>query len=256
MANENNNSEKIISYLSLRKAIGWLGMSMPFILLIGNYLINKLDLLNNKFFVNLDCSEVYTSANFFKSSISHYYYSTVGELFTGILIAVAIFMFSYRGNKKRIGEFGLSDKALTNVVGLTALGVVVFPTGSTGCITDNLRTFISTTNTGYIHFTMATVFFVALSFMCIFNFRRTEDIVSFGKKKNHGTFLVCGIGMLSCIILIFIYSVWLENETMWLDNLNPIFWLETIALIFFAISWLIKGQVDMSYIPKLLNLKK
>lgn len=256
MATDNNNPELIISYLSLRKAIGWLGMSLPFILLSGNYLINKLDLLNNKFFVNLDCSKVYTASDFFKPSISHYYYSTVGELFTGILIAVAIFMFSYRGHKKRAGEFGLSDKALTNVVGLSALGVVIFPTGSVACISDNIRTYISTTNTGYIHFSMATIFFVALSCMCIFNFRRTEVKAQFGTKKNHNTFLFCGIAMLTCIVLIFIYSVWVESRISWLDNLKPIFWLETLALIFFAISWMIKGQVDMLYFPKLLKLKK
>jgi hypothetical protein len=256
MTNDNNNPNLIISYLGLRKAIGWLGMLLPFILLAGNFIFNKLDLLNNKFFVNLKCSEVYVAANFFKPSISHYYYSTVGELFTGTLIAVAIFMFSYTGHKKRKGEFGFSDNALTNIVGLSALGVVVFPTGSAVCISDNLRTFVSTANSGYIHFTMATIFFVALSFLCIFNFRRTADKVSFGTKKHHNTFRFCGIAMLTCIALIFIYSVWGENKINWLDNIKPIFWLEAIALIFFAISWLIKGQVDLNYLPKLLNLKK
>lgn len=249
-----DNKDLIISYLSIRKAIGWLGLLLPFMLLIGNFMINKLDILNNSFFIKTSCSDPYVDAGSFKFSVSHYYYSTVGELFTGVLGAVALFMFCYRGHKLRKGEKGLSDNAMANLAGIFALGVVVFPTGGDSCITDNMRIFLSSANTGYIHFTMATLFFVTLAVMSMVNFRRTEDMVSFGKKENHNTYLVCGIVMLVCLLLISIYSIWLVNKFSWLDKLHPVFCLEAIALIFFGISWLLKGRVDFAYVPRKLNL--
>ena len=104
---KNNNDNLIVSYLAIRKAIGWLGLLLPFILLIGNYVINKLDVLNSNFFIRTDCYKVpYASAGSFKFSISHYYYSTVGELFTGVMCAVALFMFCYKGHKLRHGKPG------------------------------------------------------------------------------------------------------------------------------------------------------
>lgn len=250
----NKNEDLLISYLTIRKAIGWLGMLLPFILLIANYCINTADVLNNKFFVVTNCNPIYTPQHFFKSSISHYYYTSVGELFTGVLCAVALFMFCYKGHPLREGEKGVSDNTLTNLAGLFALGVVIFPTGGTVCIKDNMREYLATMNTGYIHFTMATLFFISLALMCIVNFRRTDDIVSFGKKKDHNTFLVCGIGILICISLLFMYCVWIQGKYSGLDSLRPVFCLEAIALIFFGISWLVKGQVDFLYVRKKLKL--
>jgi hypothetical protein len=92
--------------------------------------------------------------------------------------------------------------------------------------------------------------------MSMVNFRRTDDRVSFGKGKNHKTFLVCGIAMLVCLVLIFIYSKWFDGDYAGLDRIHPVFCLEAIALIFFGVSWLIKGRIDMAYIPKKLNLVK
>ena len=103
---------------------------------------------------------------------------------------------------------------------------------------------------------MATFFFICLSTMCIVNFRRTGDQISFGKNPEHKTFVVCGIAMLVCILLIAVYSLILAKKFPGLADLKPIFWLEAIALIFFGISWLLKGKTDFNFIPKLLKLKK
>ena len=46
------------SYLALRKAVGWIGILLPFVLMLGVYLIFK--------------------GPFIHESISHYYYSKMG----------------------------------------------------------------------------------------------------------------------------------------------------------------------------------
>lgn len=238
----------VISYLTMRKAVGWLGMLLPFILLFGNYIINHVNFLNSEWFVKTQCFGPYSNAGTLKNSISHYYYSTVGELFTGTLSAVALFMFCYKGHELRPGEKGLSDQHMTNLAGLFAVGVIVFPTSADTCITDNIRSFLSSENTGKIHLAFAALFFITLSIISIVNFRRTEDRVSFGKGPHHTLYLWCGISMLLCIVLIGIYVQFLEHHFKALDKLRPIFMLETIALIAFGLSWLKKGQVDFGYL--------
>jgi hypothetical protein len=81
MAEEPNNDHLLISYLTLRKTIGWLGLLLPVVLFFGNYIIS---------FV----TEYENSCNPFKSSISHYYYTRMGEIFTGTLCAVSLFLFT------------------------------------------------------------------------------------------------------------------------------------------------------------------
>jgi len=247
---EENHEKLLISHLTLRKTIGWLGILLPATLIVSNFLMNKFDLLNNAILIDLECSKPYLSNGSFKSSISHYYYSAVGEIFTGTLSAVSLFMFCYRGHKNRKNEYGLSDQVLTNIIGLSALGVVIFPTSSPECITDSIRTFMSSRFSGTIHLVMAAIFFISLSFMSIINFRRTEIVNKYGTENKHKVMLFCGFAMLFCILLIFIYDKFIEYKFEKFDNLNPVFWLEAVALIFFGISWMIKGQVDFLYLYK------
>ena len=63
------NIEPIVSYLTMRKAVGWLGMLLPFLLLIGNFTINKIGIFDNEFFVKNAGS--YVNAGSWESSVSH-----------------------------------------------------------------------------------------------------------------------------------------------------------------------------------------
>ncbi|SEQ04385.1 hypothetical protein SAMN05444005_10569 [Flavobacterium urocaniciphilum] len=228
----------------MRKAIGWIAILLPFALIMGEYIISQLDLLNNPWFVKTnECYQVYTYGSPFKASISHYYYSSVGEIFTGALGTVALFLFCYKGHPLRKSEFGLSDKVMSKLAAFFALGIVAFPTTSKHCIEDNLRVFTSSFNTGIIHFAFAGLFFVTLAFISIFNFRRTKKVSEFGTKPAHNIYKYCGYVMLICVALILIYRVFLRDQYEWLDSIYPILILETIALIAFGVSWLTKGKV-------------
>ena len=255
MAAEDPNKDLVISYLTMRKAVGWLGMLLPFILLLGNKFVNSFGFLNGDWVVLKDCYNQYNAASSFKSSISHYYYSTVGELFTGTLCAVALFMFCYKGHPKREGEKGLSDSAMTNLAGFFAFGVVIFPTSSDFCITDNIRTFLSSDRTGNIHYSFAALFFITLAVMSMVNFRRSARIEDFGKGKNDYLYLWFGIGMICCLVLIGVYKI-IKAHTSAFDFLHPVFCLEAGALVCFGLSWLKKGKVDIKYVPRMLNLIK
>jgi heme A synthase len=243
MPKKSLNPNLIISYHRMRQSIGWLGLTLPFLLLIGNYIINNFNFLNNDTFVMTQCY-TYNADSSFKSSISHYYYTTVGEIFTGILCAVALFMFSYRGYPQRDEEIIPSDSFMTNLAGICALGIVLFPTSTTNCISDNIRNYTSSEIIGCIHYVFAAFFFITLSLISIFNFRRTAKVADFGKMPSHNFYKYCGITMLACLVLILIYSVWIEKNYPELQTYNLIYALETIALLAFGLSWLKKGRID------------
>src|SRR5690348_5025109 len=59
----------VLSYLGLRKCIGIIGMTLPFVLVFGRMLLGGYGTLD---------------------SISDYYYSTVRDVFVGSLYAVAV----------------------------------------------------------------------------------------------------------------------------------------------------------------------
>jgi hypothetical protein len=234
---------KVISYHKMRLTIGILAISLPIMLPLGNFLINESNLLNNSFLILKDCHFHYYPFNNFKSSISHYYYTSVGELFVSVIYAVAFFMFCYKGYKKKSGEFWPSDSFITNLAGICALGVAIFPTSSNDCISDNLRTFISSNYIGKIHYAFATVFFVSLCIICFANFRRTSKDELFGKMPSHNFYKYCGWGILISLINIALFSLTPLKNIEVLKNLPIIYFFETTALLFFGASWIKKGLI-------------
>lgn len=245
------NSNEVVSYLTMRKTIGWLGMLLPFLLLAGNFILNKIHLFSNKLFVWVFDGYSYQNEGSLKSSVSHYYYTTVGEIFTGTLFAVALFMLCYTGHLKRKGDKGLSDNTMTNLAGIFALGVVAFPTTSDVVMTDNVRGFISSAFIGGVHYFFAGSFFVVLAFMSMVNFRRAKNPELFGTGKDDPFYRNCGMVMLAMLVLVPILS-----SIAFFQNIHITFILEAIALIAFGLSWLKKGQADFEFVPKKLGFRK
>jgi hypothetical protein len=229
MANNNNNDQLLISYLTLRKAVGWLGILLPVALFIGNFAIG--------WFTDFE-----DGCNPYKRSISHYYYTRLSELFTGTMCAVALFLFNYKGYPKKEGEGGLSDRFLSTLAACFALGVVFFPASSEIPIACSLRTFLAGKVTGYIHLTSAMLFFFTLAYTSYFNFTKTSGIVTPEKLRRNRLYRICAAIMVICILSIALYLFILEGKINWFDNIHPIFCLEALALWAFGLSWLTKGE--------------
>src|SRR5258708_1137366 len=97
----------VMSYLGLRKAIGIIGLMLPFLLAIGNFFAQPL-LRDAKPLRGL------------QDSISHYYYTDMGNVFVGSLCAIGIFLLSYRGYEKH-------DRVAGTLACIFAVGVALFP---------------------------------------------------------------------------------------------------------------------------------
>jgi len=189
------------SYLALRKAVGWIGLLLPFVLMFGVFLIFKGEII--------------------QKSISHYYHTGMSDVFVGALCAVALFLFFYSGHDKW-------DDWAGNIAGLFAIGVAWFPATDVG----------QSDLTGIIHFTCAALFFLTLALFSLFLFTRKGPNPTTQKLTRNKIYVICGLVMIACLVAIVIYLNFIQNEN---PESSFVYWAETVALIAFGVSWLTKG---------------
>ena len=197
----------VISYNTLRIAVGILGIVLPIILYVGTILLDKETQLLN--------------------SISSYAHKRIGNGFVGIMCAVALFLYSYLGHD-------FKDNILGHLGATCALGVAFFP--------NNVPDPWTTIN--IIHLSSAFLFFTTLILFSLWLFPKTDqEVMSTQKKNRNKVYRICGYTMIACIVLIILYKAWLID--VWPEHgcFQPVFWLESFALVAFGISWITKGQV-------------
>lgn len=213
---------RLISFNTLRKAIGLLGILLPAGLLLENFLFT-------------DCCCI-------QDSISHYYFTIGGNLFTGTLCAVALFLISYRGYP------GDKDYLLTTLAGLFALGVAFFPTNDNSSGSCAIVYLPDNDPRRIIHYTCATLFFLLLAAISFYFFTRSKGEKTGRKKLRNKIYRTCGIVITVCISLIALYGIFGKHLTAF-DKYKIIFWLEWVALLAFGASWLIKGELVLKDKP-------
>lgn len=169
-------------------------------------------------------------------SISEYYHSTMGDVFVGVVFSIGIFLIVYKG-------FSDVDNILSTISGFSAFGVALFPTGCDDRY-DYCQMICGGCKAGSsVHFISAAIFFIILAVFCLFIFTKHSESNYWRDKWYFWVYFVSGIVMLLCIGLIFLYSRVLSDPPSGLVSLRPIFWLETIALWAFSISWCTKAKV-------------
>lgn len=188
----------------LRRLIGILGMSLPFILILGYWGV--------------------------KPSISDYYYSRMGTVFTSILITFGLILLTYKGSKtvkKKINE-----NIITTIAGALAIIVAIVPTrfgcdpSSFTCDGSAVQYAHNDDIRNYIHLLSAGVFIFLLGLLIL---------LSFAKDKYHQRFYKIS-GWLVIIGLVFtIYAAFSDKYE------TGIFWGETFCLFFFGLAWLRRG---------------
>lgn len=239
---EKESANYLISYRTLRQLIGVLGILLPFLCWMVNAIVNQFNLLRNPNFIDITQTEIYTPASNLKSSVSHYYYTAAGPLFTGLLITVAIFLFCYKGfpiSRQNDRYAWLTDKGITNFAAACALLIVLFPTGSSTIITDNIHIFVSSQIVGRLHLIFASLFFLSMALMSVINFRRgpNKELINDAKGK---LFMVCGWGIIACLLILLFYAI-SPNGDNWMGG-KFVFVMEVVMLSFFGTSWLTKGE--------------
>ena len=166
-------SQHTRTYLALRRAVGLIGILMPFSLMLGNYFIFR--------------------DRFVLRSISRYYHSDMRDVFVAALCAMALFMFFYSG-------YGRRERWAGVLTGLLTLGVVFFPTTLTGP-TDLI---------GTLHYASAGLLFLILAWISLFHFPRKRPGVL--RQVTDTIQVICGVLMISCVIAIALYYAFFRVE--------------------------------------------
>lgn len=208
----------VMSYMALRRAIGLMGAALPVILLVyglgwGGGLL---------------------------PSISDYYYSPLREVFVGILCALAVFLWSYRGYDDR--DRWLTDARVARVASLGALGVAWVPTvpmqpGPVVC--TMAQCILGVDWASRVHYLSAALFFAALAVFCLVQFIR-GGAETVEKRARNRIYRLCGRVIVACMVLIGLAAVAMPLAPK--IQFSFVFWLETVACFAFAISWRVKGE--------------
>ena len=194
----------------IRNLAGFLGMILPWISLIGAIIVSNTTGVPAEFWPTL--------------SISATYY--ICPALTGILTAASVVLMCYDG-------YSLRDNIVTTISGIFGIMIVLFPCACTvsGELVGFFQLPVAISNT--IHCASACAFFILLSINSLFLFTIGEKESTKQKKIRNIIYRVCGIGML-CALILMVLPVSFFAKT---------FVVEAIALTFFGISWLVKGQV-------------
>jgi hypothetical protein len=195
---------EILSYMTLRKSVGFLGIFLAPVLVLGTMIWDH---------------------NFvFLKSISAYYYTPMEPEMVGIICGISFFLISYDG-------YSRLDSTISKLSGVFALGIAFVPTSDSDVKSSPMST---------AHYLIAAVFFVLLAFMSIFLFTKTSGNMTPQKIKRNRIYRLCGIIMLASVAIIpFDGLTWFKDH---LGFLKPTLLCETLGLLAFGISWLAKGE--------------
>ena len=193
----------MVSYLTHRRVLGIFGISLPALVVVGAFVLDsRTELL---------------------SSVSAYYDTSMRDVLVGFEFAMAWFLFSYRGYERK-------DDIAGDLACLFFLGAALFPTTSDNEVT---RT---------VHAVAAAGLFLALSYFSLRLFTKTTPggTPTPEKRDRNKIYVACGIIMLACIALIAVNHVFFKDTP--ISRLKPVFWLETVAMLAFGVSWITKGE--------------
>jgi hypothetical protein len=234
--------------MTLRQTVGWIGSLLPAVLLAGNALFFTTSL---------------------PDSMSGYYYTHMRNVFVGALCALGVFLVAYTG-------YDEVDRWITNIAGLGAIAVAFFPTKPSVCPADastcaapSVRHLTALQQAvGDLHLFFAAVTFIALGLMALRfaqpasplpgkdTMTRIRRGLALGrpgddqrlppKKRRDAIYRVCGVTILSCVVLAAASNLLpapVKASWPWL------FVFEALAVFAFGISWFVKGQTLRRLLP-------
>ena len=199
-----------------RQLIGYLGLVLPFLL----YLLAG--------FRHTDDLPDWAPL----PSVSSYYYTGAVAVFTGVIGALSLFLFTYRGY-----QGVAADRVVGSLGGAGAVGVILFPTTSPS---PSLTPPWWGGWMAVVHYSCGTALFASFILFAIWLFRESEFAKRSArppdKRWRDDVCLWCGMTMITAIA----WAGWAGWHG------GSIFYQESVAIEAFAISWLVKGEAHQS----------
>jgi len=196
----------IRSYVFMRRVVGWLGLVLPPLLVVGEPL-------------------VFDGQPIPRGSLSAYYYSGVREVFVGMLWAIGVFLIIYKWPERT------RESKVSTYAGVAVMIVALFPTGKPGAKVPAtpLQDLIGEEWVEGVHYVFAGVFIFLLS--------RISRYWAKNRPERRRLHRLCERVILAALALVI-----LEGTTGWPDY--GILVSEFVAVWAFAISWLATVERD------------
>jgi len=210
---------------SHRQLIGWIGLLMPFLLWASAGVRPN------------DAASAWKPLD----SISAYFYSSAVFVFVGLLAALSLYLFAYRGFKN---AFQVWDKWLARTAATAALAVAAFPTFAPS---DALRVPWWIDWFAAAHYAAAALLFASFAAFSLFLFPRRNPNMPDAPDKawRNAIYYLCGLAILASM-------AWAGMRGL---KHRPLFWPESVALAAFAASWLVKGAFHKTVAEKARSLR-
>ena len=147
-------------------------------------------------------------------SVSDYYYTGGVAAFVGILIALAVFFFTYRGYGNKSRRWDIITAWIAGISAVCA-------------------------HTGVIHHLAATLLFLCFIWFSLVLFRIPAESTAPADPKREGreiVYVFCGVGMSFCLAWAVLARA--ANQSLFVP--------EALALELFAFSWLVKGRAGIA----------
>lgn len=231
---QKDKNELVTSYLEVRKFIGLIGISLPVFLILFSLIADRSGP---------------------KQSISAYFYSGGREILVGSLFAIGVFLFSYKGFDKDLRK--PTDKVVSRLAAIGAVGIAFSPMdwAKSGSPVEPVCTWLQCSLPGnitnYLHGVFAVMFFGSLATFCLINFQRCEEGTTPDEDKQFRNFLfrILGYVIVVCTVA-FIAGSFIPSSGAF------VFWAETIAIIAFGLSWIIKGKAVEGSVNRLKKMRR
>jgi hypothetical protein len=215
-------NQLIISYMFLRKIVGWIGTLLPIVLLVGVAI---------------------SSTQARPDSMSGYYYTDMRNVFVGALCALGAFLGAYDG-------YDDVDRWITNIAGFCAIGVAFCPTKPSAPQLSTTQQVV-----GDIHVFFAVTTFVMLGLMAL-RFAKgartpNADDRSQGHKGENLIYRASGITIMSCVLLAVLSNLLPASVN---AHWPLLFIFEAVAVFAFGFSWFVKGRAMAGSLNRLRRL--
>lgn len=174
-------------------------------------------------------------------SISDYYFSAMRDFVVGALVAIGIFLMSYKDEQRE--THNLIDTMIGFAAGAASIGLALFPNKPHAI---GIETFFHVIMDDRIcialHFLSSFVFLTTLTLYCLRIFSRRAP------KAERRLYWACGCAVVTAGVAATLASFirafdWFEARLI-VEHLNLIFWLEAAGIWAFCLAWLMKGHQE------------
>ena len=209
----------VVSFLTTGRAIAFLGLFLPTSMLVWSLL----------------------TGSSIRGSLSEYYYTPVRDLMVGTLIAMAVFLWSYRGFSDRDDDLRY-DRRVGKVASVAAVVIAfspITPRNDDRCTL--VQCIIGPGPSAFVHSIGAAVFFMCLAVFCLILLPRSV-VRSAGAARRVRIYLVSGWIIVANIVFIGVWQFLPDEMIFALGHLRPIFWAEAAAIVAFSFAWIVRGK--------------